>query len=242
MPRVRGSKQHKMIVVPYRPALLWWVGAACALLLGLAASLGYFLGRPSSNPLILSSAATPVDAAATSSENAALKQQLLSLEQSSAVDKQALASVQETLVTQRETIAQLQEDLLFYKQIAEPENTEAAEGLVIGQFDLSATKNPQRLRYKIELRQQGGSDKLSGHANVNVLGEQDGERMSLPLQKLSTKELELDIPLGFRYFQNIEGELELPAGFTPLRVEVAAETEGDKPMSAQKSFGWTPRN
>jgi hypothetical protein len=247
MPTVKGSKQHKMVVVPHRPALAWWVGAACVLALGVASGLGYFVGHAVSNsppvtPSEAVAAGDPEQANAVLRENEALKQQVVSLEQSSAVDKQALAAIQDSLVRQRETIAQLQEDVLFYKQIAEPESTQAELGLVIGQLDLTTTRDPKRLRYKLEFRQQGGTGRLSGHANVNVLGDQDGQRVSLPLSSLSKSEKNLDIPLGFRYFQNVEGELELPEGFTPERVEVLAATEGDKAKSVQKGFGWVVRN
>src|SRR5690606_1240976 len=143
-------------------------------------------------------------------ENSELKQQLITLEQSTAVDKQALAEVQETLVTQRDAIAQLQEDLMFYKQIAVPENAEAERGLVIGRIELFSARQAGRIRYKIEIRQVGDSDRLQGHANVNIIGDKDGERVTLPLQELAVRDLEVDIPLGFRYFQNLEGEIVLP--------------------------------
>ncbi|MDR0779993.1 MAG: hypothetical protein LBF16_04770 [Pseudomonadales bacterium] len=253
MPTVKGSKQHKMIVVPYRPVLLGGVAIACVLVL-IAGSLGYFGGRAASNSSVNSLAANDLSAqvrnlardpqqlAALLSENAALEQQLVRAQQSSEVDKQALASVQETLADQRDAIAQLQEDVLFYKQITDPQNAKAEQGLVIGRFDLMATTNPRRLRYKIEFRQQGSTDKLSGHANVNVLGDQDGQRVSLPLSRLSKSEKNLDIPLSFRYFQNLEGELELPEGFTPTRVQVLATSAGNKAKSVQKSFAWVVRN
>jgi hypothetical protein len=258
MPTVKGSKQHKMIVVPYL-VLLYGAGAAFVLMLILACGLGYFWGRGAANPAAIpTTPATANDAGARPSvqtlardpqqlaaENTALKQQLAGLEQSGEVDKQALASVQDTLVNQRDTIAQLQEDVLFYKQITEPANAKAEQGLMIGRFDLVATKDPRRLRYKIEFRQQGGNGKLAGHANVNVVGDQDGERVSLPLSSVSKSEKNLDIPLSFRYFQNVEGELEFPEGFTPERMQVSAESAGSKTIKAksvQKSFAWVVRN
>ena len=174
-------------------------------------------------------------------ENGALKEQLLNLQQSGEVDKQALAQVQETVRSLRENISQLQEDLLFYKQISSGENTE--QGLVMGQMELFATADPQRLRYKFEFRQQGStSDVINGHANIEVQGKQDGMPAALPLYSVSNAEKMADIKLRFRYFQNVEGELALPQGFTPERIHILAEAEGSQTKTLQQSFAWVVRN
>lgn len=171
------------------------------------------------------------------SENAALRQQILNLEQSGTVDKQALDSVQRTILALREQISQLEEDVLFYRQIMSPENTET--GLVIGQLDLVATETPNIVRYKLELKQQGNNENLvSAHVNVDVTGMQGGEAVSLPLHSISSQQDSADIRLQFRYFQNIEGEMLLPAGFEPTRIEILAVAEGDNGKTVQKSFGW----
>ena len=166
-----------------------------------------------------------------------LSQELINSEQASNVDRQALEEVQGTIMNLRETISQLQEDVLFYKQIMSPENTET--GLVIGQLDLEETEEPNRIRYRLELRQIGNNDNLvSGYANVNILGTRDRQEISMPLRSLATDENQLDIKLQFRYFQNIQGDLVLPAGFTPLGVQILAVDEGANAKTIQKSFAW----
>ena len=137
----------------------------------------------------------------------------------------------------RETISQLEEDVLYYKQIMSPENNDT--GLMIGQLDLLQTDQANRIRYRLELRQVGNNDNLvSGYTNVNILGTQDRQEISIPLRSLAVDEDQIDIKIQFRYFQNIQGELELPEGFVPLGVQIIAVAEGSNEKTIQKSFAW----
>jgi len=240
-PIVKGSKQHKMIVLPYRP---WRKTLACLGILLLVAATGggfYFYGysegvfingdaRQERDELIVK-----VDV--MSSQLNILQQELTNSEQANAVDRQALEEVQGTIINLRETIAQLEEDVLYYKQIMSPENTET--GLMISQLDLLQTDLQNRIRYRLELRQAGNNDNLvSGYVNVNILGTRDRQEISMPLRSLAVEEDQLDIKLQFRYFQNIQGELILPDGFLPLGVQILAVDEGNNGKTIQKSFAW----
>lgn len=240
-PIVKGSKQLKMIVVPYRP---WRKTVACLGILLLVAATGggfYFYGysegvfingdaRQERDELI-------VQVDVMSSQLNILQQELTNSEQANAVDRQALEEVQGTIINLRETIAQLEEDVLYYKQIMSPENTET--GLMIGQLDLLQTDLQNRIRYRLELRQAGNNDNLvSGYVNVNILGTRDRQEISMPLRSLAVEEDQLDIKLQFRYFQNIQGELILPDGFLPLGVQILAVDEGNNGKTIQKSFAW----
>ena len=230
-----------MIVVPYRP---WRKTVACLGILLLVAATGggfYFYGysegvfingdaRQERDELI-------VQVDVMSSQLNILQQELTNSEQANAVDRQALEEVQGTIINLRETIAQLEEDVLYYKQIMSPENTET--GLMIGQLDLLQTDLQNRIRYRLELRQAGNNDNLvSGYVNVNILGTRYRQEISMPLRSLAVEEDQLDIKLQFRYFQNIQGELILPDGFLPLGVQILAVDEGNNGKTIQKSFAW----
>jgi hypothetical protein len=245
MAAVKGSKQEKMIVVPYRPLRIYWVRGCVVLALLVCGGGAYLYGftaaiRENGEARVerdrLQDAMVEMER-----ENGLLRQQFLNLEQASTVDKQALENVQQTIVGLRENISQLEEDVLFYKQIMSPENDES--GLAIGQLDLVATDVPGRIRYKMELKQQGNNENLiDGYANINVLGMRNYQEISIPLHELSESEQETDIRLQFRYFQNIEGELVLPEDFEPTKVQILAVAEGDNAKTVQKSFGWIVEN
>lgn len=234
-----------MIVVPHRPMRSLWLCSTFTLVLlatgGAAYFYGYGLGAGDDGDARVERDGLRVIVSSLQQENGALNARLLSLEQTGSVDQQALDDVQHTIVALREKISQLEEDVLFYKQIMSPENAET--GLVIGQLDLVATDVPGMIRYKMELKQQGNNENLiTGHANVNLLGLRDYEEVSIPLNELSASQQERDIRLQFRYFQNIEGELVLPEGFEPVKVQIMAVAEGANAKTVQKSFGWLVEN
>lgn len=245
MVAVKGSKQEKMIVVPYRPLERFWTRAAVVLAILIAGAGSYFFGFYSgvreNGDARIERDELQDSVLAMQEENSALREQLLKIEQAGTVDQQALDNVQQTIVAQREMISQLEEDVLFYKQIMSPENDES--GLVIGQLDLVATDAPGTIRYRMELKQQGNNENvINGYANVNILGIRNFQEISIPLTELSATELEEDIRLQFRYFQNIEGELTLPDNFEPTKVQIMAVAEGDNAKTVQKSFGWLVEN
>jgi len=241
MPTVKGSKQERMMVVPYRPLHAFGVRASVVALLLVAGAGGYHYGYEKSiaenGNATAELLALRDELVLTGSENADLRQQILNLGQAGTVDKQALDSVQQTILALREQNSQLEEDVLFYKQIMSPENAES--GLVIGQIDLIMTEIPGTIRYKLELKQQGTNENvISGYANINVMGIQDGQEVSIPLHLLSDTEGGPDIQLQFRYFQNIEGEMILPTDFEPTKIQIHAVAEGADGKAVQKSFGW----
>ncbi len=245
MAAVKGSKQLKMVVVPYRPWRTWWLGGSILAILLLTAVVAWLLGHyqalASNGDARAERDALRVANSELQDSNAQLQEQLLGLEQSAAMDKEALGSVQRTIVALREQISQLEEDVLFYKQILSPENEET--GLVIGRLDLVQADAGDAVRFKLELKQQGNNESVvEGHVNVNVLGLQNGQEVSIPLRSLSAAVEDLDIKLQFRYFQNIEGELSLPADFEPQKVQILAVAKGANAKTVQKSFGWLVQN
>ena len=245
MAAVKGSKQLKMVVVPHRPWRTRLALFAFSVVLVLPALFGYYFGHyralAQQGDAMDQRDALEREVQSLRNGNAVLEGQNLSLQQAASVDKEALSSVQRTIVSLRSQISQLEEDVLFYKQVLSPGNDET--GLVIGQLDLVAGEGLGDIRYRLELKQQGNNDNfIRGHVNVNVIGLQDGEEVTVPLRDLSDSVGDLDIKLQFRYFQNVEGQLLLPAGFEPQKVRIVAVAEGENAKTIQKSFGWLLQN
>lgn len=242
MPSVKGSRQDKMIVVPYRPrqrALV--VLALVVLFLGTGAGahyLGFSRGLDFNGDARAERDLLRDENQLLRSRLSGMQQQLVNAEQESRVDRESLQQVQGTMLTLRERIAQLEEDILFYKNIMAPE--EDKRGLVIGQFDLVALEESGWYRYRLEFRQQGDNQHLvNGYANVNILGHQDGSERWIPLHDVSGTVDQQDLKLRFQYFQNIEGKLRLPDGFTPETVQILAVSESEvNAGTVEKSFGW----
>lgn len=234
-----------MVVVPYRPWRNFTVRMAFILAFGAVGYGSYEYGSVQGIQMQGDAVAERdqllQDVDQYSKEINRLRQELVNSEQAGQVDRKALEDVQLIIGNLNEKITQLEEDVLFYKQIMSPENTE--RGLVIGQLDLFATNDENRFQYKLVLKQQGNNDSaIDGYVNVNIQGKQNQETVSLPLRRVSTTESQLNIKLGFRYFQNVEGEMLLPADFVPEKVQIKAVAEGRNGKTVEKSFGWLVQN
>jgi cell division protein FtsB len=239
---VKGSRQEKMMVVPYRPGrrVLFTLLLLTGVAVSAAGGWGYAYYATVLTQQGEQAEKRELSAQLTDlrEENEALKGQIAILVRSSAVDQQTGAELQETLTALRQRVAQLEEDVLFYRQVVEEETEET--GLVIGQLDIDATRSPDRYRYKLVMRQQDadGDTYLTGHVNFNLVGQLQDQQVILPLRDLSEFEDELDIRLRFKYFQNIEGELALPEGFQPDRIQIAAVATEPVSKRINEDFGW----
>ena len=239
---VKGSKQQKMVVVPYRPRRRFFF--MLFLLLGVGASAaggfayGYYTTMFTQQMEQADRQALQNELNIVRAENSDLRRQIAILERSSQMDQRANAEVQTTMSSLRQRIAQLEQDIVYYRGVVSEETEDT--GLVIGQFDISATDTPGRYRYKLVMRQQDadGDTYLTGHANVNLIGNSGGEQIVYPLREISETEDQLDIRLRFKYFQNIEGELALPEGFQPERVQIAALSVEPVEKSINEDFSW----
>lgn len=239
---VKGSKQKKMVVVPHRPHRRALLMLASLLVIAVSAlggfGYGYYSSMQSEQSAQNSRENLARAVAALEAENSDLQRQIAILERSSQMDQRANEEVQETIASLRQQVAQLQQDIVYYRQVVGEETEDT--GLIIGQFDISTTPIPNRFRYKLVLRQQDadGDTYLTGHANVNLIGKIANEQVVYPLRDISEDEEQLDIRLRFKYFQNIEGELALPIGFIPERVQIAAVSVEPVEKSINQNFSW----
>ena len=239
---VKGSKQEKMVVVPYRPGRRFALVTLLVLGVGAGALGGFMFGYTNTLRSQQSEQATQQELSeqliSTETENAELRRQVAILDRSSVMDQLASEVVQETLLSLRGRVGQLEQDVVYYRQVvsAEIEDT----GLIISQLDIDATREANRYRYKLVLRQQDadGDTFLTGHVNVNLVGSQGEEQQILSLRELSAEQDELNIRLRFKYFQNIEGELVLPDNFVPDRLQVAAVSVEPVGKSINQDFSW----
>lgn len=236
---VKGSRQDKMIVVPKR---FWHEPLGRPLLVGallLGAALSFLLGRlqPGESggvgtfPLALSRSS------ARDVQMKELQAQVVKQEQAGSVDRLALQDLRVNIGRLREQISQLEEDVLFYKQIADSGRSET--GLVVSQLDLIATEQADHFLYKIKFAQKGiAENTIEGYANIAVSGVKDDMELTLPLGALSNSMQGENIKLRFRSFQDVEGEITLPYGFEPSRMEILAVTEEPDSKTLQKNFSW----
>lgn len=170
-------------------------------------------------------------------QNRQMTQRLVHLERGQTIDAQALKQARRTIVDLETQIASLQSDLTFYKNIMAPSQT--SEGLQVDSLTVSRSGQSGRYDFKLVLTQIGDNSRyIDGVVAVNVIGGRDGEQEVMALRDLSEDIEELGIRFRFRYFQDIEGLLQLPEGFKPQEIQVVARPEGSGSSQAERTFGW----
>jgi hypothetical protein len=239
---VKGSKQEQMVVVPYRPrrrALFITVLVSVVAASVVSGFLyGYCQGLSAQGAVQDERDKLKAELSALRIQNTDLSRQVAILDRSSVVDQRATAEVQATIRNLIEQLAQLQQDVVFYRQVVSSDTVDT--GLIVGQMNIYGTSDPGRFRYKLVMRQQDadGDSYLRGHVNVNLVGRRGDEQMIFALRDISDEQDQLDIRLGFKYFQTIEGELALPAGFEPERIQIVAVATEPVGKSIDQYFSW----
>ena len=239
---VKGSKQEQMVVVPYRPRRRALLIIVLAFVVGGSVVSGFLYGYYQSlraqDAVQDERDKLKTELSALRSQNTDLNQQVAILDRSSVMDRRATAEVQTTIRSLRQQLVQLQQDVVFYRQVVSDETADT--GLIVGQMDIYGTSDPARFRYKLVMRQQDadGDSYLRGHVNVNLVGRLGDEQVIFALRDISDEQDQLDIRLRFKYFQNIEGELALPAGFQPERIQIAAVATEPVEKRLDQYFSW----
>ncbi len=153
------------------------------------------------------------------------------------LDVATLEIVRKELASQKEQISQLEEGLLFYKSLMAPEAI--AQGLSLRKIELVATEASDRFTFRLVAQQESRKHPLlKGSLSVEVFGLRDGAKTLYPLAEISDDIDGGTISLRFRYFQAVEGELLIPAGFEPQGFRVVAKLSAPKKAEVREQFPW----
>jgi len=237
---VKGSKQYRSIVVPYRPArrlviLVLSTLAICFLGAG-SFWLGYHEALRLQQKAIQEWEAVKTEAEEYQQQVSQMEEQVSHSRVSSEVDKQTLESLRQEILQLNEQITELQESNNFYRQLMEPASHQ--QGLVVGSFQLWPGVVPGQYHYRLVVQQfQKDRRLLSGKVRVMLEGMLDGQPVKYSLHELSNDVATVDIPLRFRFYQAVEGELVLPEGFVGQKIDVSAERTGDA-SPVTRAFEW----
>ena len=239
MAAVKGSKQHRMVVVPYRPVYKGVVFLVFIILMGVFGRLIYEYGNNQGLELKVEVVREKelvskqlVEARVLISE---MRQQLSDLTLGGEIDNQANEEVRQTIENQRNLLAAQDEEINFYKGVMVP--NAGSKGLRIERLDVSSNA-AGKVRYSLLLTQV--VDKrgyVKGGVQLSLLGQNDGEEKALQLGEQGRDKAEA-IKFRFRYFQNIAGEVQLPKGFVPREFMVVAQSSEPIAQRLEKTFDW----
>jgi hypothetical protein len=231
-----SSPNLRFMIVPHRPrarALLVLLAIAWVGSLWLVFDLTRRYAVPD-----LNQAESELERART--ELADLQQRLDRLRQrntvarrSDEVSRAANQALQETLAARDEEIAALRADTTFYERLVG--GSAQRQGLAVHSLSLAPTGDGA-WRYTLTLTQNLKKASVSkGDITLRVDGVRDGKLSSLDWSDLLQEPQATPQGFSFKYFQQLEGSVMLPPGFTPHRVRVQLKSDG---RQSEQVFPW----
>lgn len=175
-------------------------------------------------------------------ENSELNAQIALLNTSADIDKQAYAQIEESLTGLEIQIQDQQEELAFYRSIVAP--ADGKSGLRVQEFEITKNTKPGNFSVAmVVIRTKKHDSRVTGVVDLTIEGLRDGKIESLSLKDLGENDA-ATVPLEFkfRYFQDFQRDIVLPADFVPqkVHVELKPASRWIKPVS--QSFDWPITN
>jgi cell division protein FtsB len=154
------------------------------------------------------------------SENQELRDSLARAERALQMDQASYQELDNSLKGSAQEIVKLREELNFYRNIISPADKKA--GLRIQNLDIEAA-GTNKYRYKLVLIQALKHERtLYGTARLEIIGTQGGQDAMIRIPGPADKPLHVSL----KYFQDIEGKIELPHDFKARQVKVNVTTSG----------------
>lgn len=193
---------------------------------------------------VASGARGDAGAGALRGEVEALRQQVATLSRSDQVSRDANTDLQATLAERDEEISALRADVAFYERLVG--STSQRRGLTVHGLRLQS-QGEGAWHFTATLTQTLNRAAVSsGSLTMAVEGSRNDSLERLAWGDLRQLEDAPGVDYSFKYFQQVEGDVMLPADFKPLRVIVRlAPPRG---AAVEESFTWaeatsaTPRS
>lgn len=229
----------KLVVRTYTPrrrAMLWTFAALIAA--GILYS-AFELGRYDAGFRVVDSVRGALSAGrrirSLEAENENQRRQLEAAETARRVDREGYAQVERSLGDMQSQIARLNQDLSFYRGLVQPESLIHVK---VQQMQIVPDGTTGQYHLKFVLMQTGKPDKeVAGNAAVTIDGLLGGKPLSLSYAQVSPNH-RVSLAYSFKYFQEYNEPVDLPAGFEPTRVGVEIHNGRDANHSFRQAFVW----
>ncbi|MEZ5537449.1 MAG: DUF6776 family protein [Thiolinea sp.] len=182
-----------------------------------------------------------------------LESQVISAQRSEKIQQAANESLRKQLGVAETALAESRERLLLYEAILQPQSPDKGLNVLhlgIKQLliDDTGKKLPHDRYYQYYLiltNIRGGSDDslIEGTFNLKLNGEQNKKQVSLKLQDImvNNSREEPDQPFNrfsLKYYQGLEGNIELPEDFVPEQVIVELLPAAEAGKKVTRQFEW----
>jgi hypothetical protein len=149
------------------------------------------------------------------------------------------AEVTRTIGDLQAQVARQTQELAFYRGIVA--QGAGALGVKVQQVHVTAGPKPQRFIVHIALVRSVRPDTVAiGSVGLSIDGSTaDGKATTLDLGALTPGKQQKELPFNFRYFENLDQDVALPAGFQPEKVAVEVRSNKKDVAPASQSFPWS---
>jgi hypothetical protein len=232
------NPQRFMIVPKKTPWRGWLLVIAALWVLSLAGV--WYLASLHAAPVLASTGKISVQQSDQQEDNEHLlkkaQQQLATLRRSEQISRNANTELQSTLSDRDEEIEGLRADVAFYERLVGA--TAQRRGLNVHDIQF-APEVGGTWHFTATVTQNLNRGAISqGNMKFSVEGISAGRLKTVPWEILVQKSDMGGKPYSFRYFQELEGSVLLPAGFTPQRVKVALRGNSGQ---ADQVFPWNAK-
>jgi hypothetical protein len=225
-----------------RPSRRWPSYALAGALLLAGAYLCFELGRYEAGYSIIDNrrveAALKEQVAQQRTAADELRRQIAIFDTSRRIDQETYSQIQSNLADLQARIQTQEEELMVYRGIVSPQD--GVSGLRIQSLSVVPADGTRHFVVRLVLVQAiVHSRRVSGTVKLQLEGVQDGRMTVLDAADLVPDKATYDMAYEFRYFQGLESELLLPAGFEPGRFRVEIAPNDAHAEKVQQTFEWT---
>lgn len=167
----------------------------------------------------------------------AQKEQIAVLETHRDIDRAAYMDVEASLGEFQRKIQEQRDAIEFYRGIISPED--GGRGLRVQDVKLAKANDEGVYNLRVVLVQVKQHDQtVKGEVDFSVEGEQDGTARTYTLDELLPENEDSSWPFAFRYFQDFDRQLIMPAGFQPERINIEVTSRTKSVESVKQSYLW----
>ncbi len=164
-------------------------------------------------------------------QNRQLQQENVDLQQRDKVKASALDDLRQQLSAMSRKLEQAHQELAFFNNLMD--ESVQNPGLAVHELHVLPTRSPRVYRYRLVLRQSlKKARELEGRYWFTLEGvQQDKSR------RLRYPEGSGGLPYRFKYFETLQGQIDLPEGFVPASITVHLKPGGKRRGAGQKGEG-----
>jgi hypothetical protein len=156
-------------------------------------------------------------------------------EQEAEVIRQANRLLREHEGERQDELSHLQSELEFYRRLAGTGGSQ--DGLDVFQAEVIPTESDKVFQFVLTLTQNiRRASIITGRARMDIEGTMENRPVTLYWSQISDGETP-EPSFRFKYFQQLEGYLTLPDGFSPIRLLVTLEAKGQRKPVIRK-YSW----